>query len=75
VLCLTVGFREGNWVTVAQLHQKPQDKTKESGSYEHLRHEWFTMYLSSEAHVVIAAGFFFIANDLTTNMRLFVKMD
>ena len=33
-----------------------QDKTKESGTYDHLRHEWFTMYLSSEAHVVIAAG-------------------
>eukprot|EP00434_Breviolum_minutum_P030987 symbB.v1.2.027405.t1/scaffold2802.1/size122644/1 len=28
---------------------KTEDKTKESGTYEHLRHEWFTMYLSSEA--------------------------
>ncbi|CAL1130278.1 unnamed protein product [Cladocopium goreaui] len=28
---------------------KTEDKTKESGEWERLRHEWFTMYLSSEA--------------------------
>ena len=28
-----------------------QDKTKESGEWERLRHEWFTMYLSSEAAI------------------------
>lgn len=28
-----------------------EDKTKESGDWEHERHEWFVMYLSNQAVV------------------------
>ena len=53
VVCETSQFDRYQWRLPWVASSNRQDKTKESGDWERVRHEWFTMYLSSEAAMVL----------------------